>query len=76
MLFEELIHQFKLEKNQPPLHANELLDYIQKSYIQRNLSIVEYKNLYLELVKRNAEKPQCYIMNIKQTHLQKINIPG
>ncbi|MBM4763506.1 YppF family protein [Bacillus sp. B15-48] len=76
MLFEELIHRFKLEKKQPPLHANELLDYVQKSYIQCELSIVDYKKLYSELVKRNAEKPQCYVMNINQTHLQKINLPG
>jgi len=76
MLFEELIHRFKLEKQQTPIHANELLDYIQKSYIQSELTIVEYKKLFSELVNRNAEKPQSYIMNINQPHLQKINLPG
>ena len=76
MLFEELIHRFKLEKNQPPLHANELLDFVQKSYIQREISIRDYKKLYYELNKRNAEKPQSYVIRIDQTHLKCINIPG
>lgn len=76
MLFEELIHRFQLEKNQPPGHANELLDYIQKSYIQKELSIVEYKKLYSELEKRNAEKPQSYLFNLNQAYLQNINISG
>jgi hypothetical protein len=75
-MLEELIHRFQLEKNQPPLHANELLDYVQKRYIQREISIVEYKVLFNELNKRNAEKPHSYEMNIHQTHLQHINIPG
>lgn len=75
MLFEELIHRFQLEKNQPPLHANELLDYVQKCYIQREITIGEYKELYQELNKRNAEKPQSYIMKIDQPHTR-INIPG
>ncbi|WP_121612885.1 YppF family protein [Mesobacillus foraminis] len=76
MLFEELIHRFQLEKNQPPSHANELLDFIQKSYIQRELSIVEYKKLYSELNNRNAEKPQSYMFNLNHANLQKVNIPG
>jgi hypothetical protein len=75
-MLEELIHRFQLEKNQPPHHANELLDYVQKRYIQSEISIVEYKNLFNELTKRNAEKPHSYIMNINQTHLQHITIPG
>jgi YppF-like protein len=75
-MLEELIHRFQLEKNQSPLHANELLDYVQKRYIQSEISIVEYKNLFNELTKRNAEKPHSYIMNINQTHLQHITIPG
>jgi hypothetical protein len=65
-----------LEKNQPPLHANELLDYLQKRYIHSEISIVEYKILFNELTKRNAEKPHSYEMNLNQTHLQHINIPG
>ena len=33
MLMEDLIQRFILIKNRNPLHANELLDYLQKSYI-------------------------------------------
>ncbi|MCQ6281241.1 YppF family protein [Bacillus sp. EB600] len=47
MLLENLIHRFELVKERNPLHANELLDYIQKSYIYGELSIVEYKKLFL-----------------------------
>ncbi len=75
-MLEELIQQIKIEKNQSPEHANDLLDYLQKRYIQRKISIVEYKGLYHELTKQNAEKPHSYTMNINQTHLQQINIPG
>ena len=75
MLYEELRNRYQLEKDQLPLHANELLDYIQKSYIQREISIVEYKKFYSILHKRNAEKPHSYM--IKQTRtLPNINIPG
>ncbi|MCQ6277571.1 hypothetical protein JMM81_22205 [Bacillus sp. V3B] len=57
MLVEGLIHRFKLAKKRNPSHVNELLDYIQKAYIYGELSIVEYKKLFFELDKRNAEKP-------------------
>ena len=57
MLVEGLIHHFKLVKQRNPSHVNELLDYIQKGYIYGDLSIVEYKKLFFELDKRNAEKP-------------------
>lgn len=75
-MLDKLIQQFMIEKNQSPLHANELLDYLQKRYIQREISIVEYKRLYHELNKQNAEKPHSYTMNMNQIHLQQINIPG
>lgn len=57
MLVEKLIHHFKMVKKRNPSHVNELLDYIQKCYIYGELSIVEYKKLFFELDKRNAEKP-------------------
>ena len=44
MLIDNLISRFKLVKNRNPLHANELLDYVQKCYIEEEISIVEYKN--------------------------------
>ena len=57
MSVEHLINWFNLEKKRIPLHVNELLDYITKNYVYSNLSIVEYKRLFSELAKRNAEKP-------------------
>ncbi|HEY4549705.1 MAG TPA: YppF family protein [Bacillus sp. (in: firmicutes)] len=63
MLIDNLISRFKLVKNRNPLHANELLDYVQKCYIEEEITIVEYKNIYFELDKRKAEKPQFYFMS-------------
>lgn len=61
MLIENLIHHYIQEKNHSPLHTNDLLDFVQKKYIQEELSIVEYKQLYFELDKLKAEKPLSYI---------------
>lgn len=74
MMVQELIERYTNEKNQNPSHANELLDYIQKGYIQGELSIVEYKKLFFELDKRNAEKPYAYM--IKTTPYEKVDLPG
>ncbi|WP_432806619.1 YppF family protein [Mesobacillus maritimus] len=64
MLFEELIQRFKEERNHAHLHANELLDFIQNKYIHREITIVEYKRLYSELDKLQAEKPKSYRINV------------
>ena len=63
MLLERLIHRFLQEKNYSPLHTNELLDFVQKKYIQEDFSIVEYKKLFFELDKLKAEKPSSYMFN-------------
>lgn len=76
MLIEDLIKHFTLVKKRNPLHANELLDYLQKSYIYGEVSIVEYKKIFFELDKRQAEKPTSYYINIKPLELKKIDIPG
>ena len=65
MLVKNLINHFQIEKNRSPLHVNELLDYIQKRYINGELSIVEYKKFFAELTKRNAEKPTSYYIDSK-----------
>ncbi|MCQ6277548.1 hypothetical protein JMM81_22075 [Bacillus sp. V3B] len=74
MMVQDLINRYKTVKNQNPSHVNELLDYIQKSYIQGELSIVEYKKLFFELDKRKAEKPYAYM--IKTTPFEKVDLPG
>ncbi len=60
-MLEELINKFQSGKMRNPLHVNELLDYLQKSYIFGELSIVEYKKLFFELDKLKAEKPQSFV---------------
>ena len=61
MLLEDLIHQFILMKRRKPSHTNELIDYIQKSYIRGELSMAEYKTLFAHLKKRKAKKPAVWI---------------
>lgn len=61
-MLERLINHFELEKKSNPSHVNELLDYVQKRYLSGELSIVEYKQLFSELDKRNATKPESYII--------------
>ncbi|MEH6948580.1 YppF family protein [Bacillus sp. JJ634] len=65
MLVEDLIHQFKLVKDKNPLDVNELLDYIQKIYIDGELCIVEYKKLFFELDKRGAQKPEAFFVQAR-----------
>ena len=74
VLVENLISRFKLVKNRNPLHANELLDYVQKCYIEEEITIVEYKKLYCELDRQKAEKPQSYM--IKLTSFENMILPS
>ena len=59
-MLEELKNRFEQVKKRHPKHVNELLDYLQKSYIYGELSIVEYKNLFFELDQLKAEKPNHF----------------
>ena len=59
-MLEELKNRFEQVKKRTPIHVNELLDYLQKSYIYGELSIVEYKNLFFELDQLKAEKPNNF----------------
>ncbi|WP_394235115.1 YppF family protein [Niallia oryzisoli] len=74
MTIENLIYQFTQEKSYSPSHANDLLDYLQKCYIEEKISLTEYKNLFRELDKMEAEKPQSYF--IKTSPYEQINLPG
>jgi hypothetical protein len=58
MLLEDLINQFVLMKKEKPSNVNDLLDFIQRGYVQGELSIMEYRRLFLELHTRGAEKPK------------------
>lgn len=56
-MLTEFTRKFEQVKDRAPSHVNELLDYLQKSYIYGELSIVEYKKIFFELDQLNAEKP-------------------
>jgi YppF-like protein len=56
-MLAELTRKFEQVKERDPLHVNELLDYLQKSYIYGELTIVEYKKIFFELNQLKAEKP-------------------
>lgn len=60
MNFQDLIHHFILMNKREPLHVNELLDYIQKSYIHGDLCIKDYKRLFRELNKRGAMQAEIF----------------
>jgi hypothetical protein len=70
MLMKELVQHFTNVRNYSPSHVNEILDYLQKCYIFGELSIVDYKNLFSELNKLNAEKPSEYFIKPKQYNLE------
>ncbi|MBU8907956.1 YppF family protein [Desertibacillus haloalkaliphilus] len=57
MKLEELIQQFRQFKQTKPQDVNELLDFIQRSYIYGELTISQYRQLFKELSERGAEKP-------------------
>lgn len=63
MLIEDLIHQFILIKKRKPSHSNELLRYIQQSYIYGELSAVEYKKLFLDLNLTNIRRKGRYFLS-------------
>lgn len=66
ILLEEFVHHFTKVKNTAPSHANELLDYLQKCYLAEEVSIVDYKNIFFELTKLNAEKPSDFYIQAKR----------
>ena len=76
MLVENLIIDYKAKKNCSPVHANDLLDFIQSQYISGELSILEYKQLFCELDKLDAEKPHFFIMNINLGNFSKVERPS
>ena len=73
-MLEVLVQRFESVNKRKPSHVNELLDYVQKCYIQGELTITEYKGYFSELDKQNAEKPEAYI--IKNALYGSFNIPG
>lgn len=60
MTLEALITQYILVRRNKPTNSNELLDYIQQCYIRDEISIVHYRDMYRELSKRGANKPNYF----------------
>ncbi|WP_066174051.1 YppF family protein [Bacillus marinisedimentorum] len=57
MTIEELIRQFTDVKKNQPESNDVLLDFVQQSYLNGELSIVEYRHFLRELHARGAQKP-------------------
>lgn len=57
MTIENLITEFIINKSQVPKHANALLDFVRKEYIQGHMTITQYVRLLEELTKRGAIHP-------------------
>jgi YppF-like protein len=73
-MLENLIQRFNTVNKRNPSQVNELLDFIQKCYIHGELTICEYKEYFSELDKRNAEKPNEYVIKMKP--FDNMNIPS
>jgi hypothetical protein len=69
LVVKDLVQKFIKEKNYTPSDVNDLLDYLGKCYISDELSIVEYKKLFSELNKNNAEKPSEFFIKTKLFNL-------
>ncbi|MBP1931648.1 YppF family protein [Ammoniphilus resinae] len=57
MTLEDLVEKFVLAKNDKPSDVNELLDFLQKDYVNGNLPIQLYRKLFRELDSQGAVKP-------------------
>ena len=73
-MLQNSISKFENEKKRKPLNVNEILDFIQKCYLFGEISIVEYKKIFSELDKLQAEKPQFFF--VKTIPFEKIEIPS
>lgn len=56
-MLENLIHKFIQSKKDKPSNVNELLDFLQRVYVEGVISIVEYRDIFRELNERGAVKP-------------------
>lgn len=65
MTLKDLIIKFILIKKTKPKNVNELLDFIQRDYINNEITINEYKALYAELTLRGAEKPTSFLRSLE-----------
>ena len=74
-MLEDLIQRFNTVNKRNPSHVNELLDFIQQCYIHGELTISEYKAYFSELDKKNAEKPNAYVIRLNPFD-DNLNIPS
>lgn len=62
MTLETVINEFIKVKLERPSNADELLDFVQKSYISGELSFSQYRTLFHELNAQGAKKPEEYFV--------------
>lgn len=56
-MLQNLINNFIQCKKDKPSNVNELLDFLQKEYVEGAITIVEYRDVFRELNERGAVKP-------------------
>lgn len=61
MLVSELIHTYQNERNHTPASMNELLDYFQWKYINGEIDINDYREIYMFLSKQGAFSSHEYV---------------
>jgi hypothetical protein len=61
MLISELVHTYQDECNHTPASVNDLLDYYQKKYINDEIDITYYREIYLFLQKQGAVSSHEYV---------------
>ncbi|WP_171016967.1 YppF family protein [Pseudalkalibacillus caeni] len=60
MNLEKLISQFIETKNRQPENADELLDFLQRSYLTGQVTLSQYQSLFRVLQDRGAKKPDYF----------------
>lgn len=61
MLVSELVHTYQNERNHTPASMNELLDYYQQKYINDEIDINYYREIYIFLSKQGAISSHEYV---------------
>ncbi|HJV47164.1 MAG TPA: YppF family protein [Bacillota bacterium] len=64
MTLEDIVKKFIEVKQNQPSHVDELLDFIQTRYMDDELCIVNYRNLFKELHDKGARKPDYQVREL------------
>lgn len=61
MLISELVHTYQSERNHTPASVNDLLDYYQRKYINEDIDVIYYREIYMFLSKQGAISAHEYV---------------